>query len=210
MAQPAGRDAELIESKRKLASGRYLRNAWYVAAWADDLGDGQVLGRTILKEPVVLYRMANGEVAAIQNRCSHRFAPLSMGKIVGGNRLQCPYHGLEFDASGACVLNPHGNKHIPSRAHIRGFPVTEKHKAIWIWMGDQPADPAKVPDFSMHGQRAGVVHDQARPHHDQGQLRIDHRQPARPQPHVLFCTTASSATPTRSNPISPSTSTAMT
>jgi vanillate O-demethylase monooxygenase subunit len=149
MAQPAGRDAELIESKRKLASGRYLRNAWYVAAWSDDLGDGQVLGRTILKEPVVIYRMGDGEVAAIQDRCSHRFAPLSMGKIVGGSRLQCPYHGLEFDASGACVLNPHGNKHIPSRAHIRGFPVTEKHKAIWVWMGDQPADPSKVPDFSV-------------------------------------------------------------
>ncbi len=59
MAQPAGRDAELIESKRKLASGRYLRNAWYVAAWSDDLGDGQVLGRTILKEPVVA--LSHGE-----------------------------------------------------------------------------------------------------------------------------------------------------
>ena len=99
------RDASLVESKKKLVSGTYLRNAWYVAAWSDDLGDGGVLGRTILKEPVVLYRMANGEVAAIQDRCSHRFAPLSMGKIVGGDRLQCPYHGLEFNAAGQCVLN---------------------------------------------------------------------------------------------------------
>ena len=149
MVQPAGREADVLESKRKLASGRYLRNAWYVAAWSDDLAEGQVLGRTILKEPVALYRTANGSVAAIQDRCSHRFAPLSMGKVVGGDRIQCAYHGLEYNGSGHCVLNPHGNKHISSRAHIRGFPVTEKHKAIWIWMGDQPADPSKVPDFSV-------------------------------------------------------------
>ena len=144
-----GRDAELVASKKNLASGTYLRNAWYVAAWSDELGDGGVLGRTILKEPVVLYRTANGAAAAIQDRCSHRFAPLSMGKVVAGDRLQCPYHGLEFNASGQCVLNPHGNKHIPARAHIRSFPVIEKHKAIWLWMGDRPADHSKVPDFSV-------------------------------------------------------------
>jgi vanillate O-demethylase monooxygenase subunit len=47
------------------------------------------------------------------------------------------------------VLNPHGTKNIPPRARVRSYPTTEKHKAIWIWMGDKPADPAKVPDFSV-------------------------------------------------------------
>ena len=93
-------------------------------------------GRTILKEPVVFYRQANGEVVALEDRCAHRFAPLSMGHIVGGDRIQCPYHGLEYDKTGACVLQPHGNKNIPSRAGVKSYPVTEKHKAIWIWMGD--------------------------------------------------------------------------
>jgi phenylpropionate dioxygenase-like ring-hydroxylating dioxygenase large terminal subunit len=149
MTQANGLDAELLESKKKLISGAYLRNAWYVAAWSDDLADGALLARTILKEPVVLYRKADGNVAALQDRCPHRFAPLSMGKIVKGDCVQCPYHGLEFDASGACVLNPHGTKNIPPRARVRAYPVTEKHKAIWIWMGDRAADPSKVPDFSV-------------------------------------------------------------
>ena len=149
MAGANGLDAELIESKKKMISGTYLRNAWYVAAWSDDLADGPLLARTILKEPVVLYRKSDGHVAALQDRCPHRFAPLSMGKIVNGDCIQCPYHGLEFDASGACVLNPHGTKNIPPRARVRSYPVTEKHKAIWIWMGEEPADPAKVPDFSV-------------------------------------------------------------
>jgi phenylpropionate dioxygenase-like ring-hydroxylating dioxygenase large terminal subunit len=137
------------ENKKKMITGTYLRNAWYVAGWCDDLADGQLLARTILKEPIVFYRKPDGSVVALQDRCPHRFAPLSMGKIVDGDRVQCPYHGLEFGPSGACMLNPHGNKHIPPRARVRSYPVVEKHKAIWIWMGDRPADPAKVPDFSV-------------------------------------------------------------
>jgi phenylpropionate dioxygenase-like ring-hydroxylating dioxygenase large terminal subunit len=149
MTRAAELDSELLDSKKKMVSGMYLRNAWYVAAWSDDLADGQLLPRTILKQPVVLYRKSDGNVAALEDRCPHRFAPLHMGKIVNGDAVQCPYHGLEFDSSGACVLNPHGTKNIPPRARVRSYPVTEKHKAIWIWMGEREPDLAKVPDFSV-------------------------------------------------------------
>src|SRR5262249_39713320 len=134
MTRATGLGTDLVESKKKMISGDYLRNAWYVAAWSDDLGDGGVHGKTILKEPVVLYRKGDGDVAARQDRCPHRFAPLSMGKVINGDRIQCPYHGLEFGPSGACALNPHGTKNIPPRARVRSYPVLEKHKAIWIWM----------------------------------------------------------------------------
>ena len=144
-----GHDAALVESKKQLITGTYLRNAWYCAGWSETLGDNAVLGITILKEPVVVYRQGNGEVAALEDRCAHRFAPLSMGAVIGGNRIRCPYHGLEYDKTGACVLQPHGNKNIPSRAKVKSYPVVEKHKAIWVWMGDQTADPAKVPDFGV-------------------------------------------------------------
>jgi phenylpropionate dioxygenase-like ring-hydroxylating dioxygenase large terminal subunit len=149
MTRATDLDTALFDSKKKMISGTYLRNAWYVAAWADELADGRLLARTILREPIVLYRRSDGNVAALQDRCPHRFAPLHMGKIVRGDCVQCPYHGLEFDSSGACVLNPHGTKNIPPRARVRSYPVTEKHKAIWIWMGEQSPDPAKVPDFSV-------------------------------------------------------------
>ena len=144
-----GHDAALAESKKSLASNTYLRNAWYCVAWSDELGDGGVLGRTVLKEPVVVYREANGNVSALEDRCPHRFAPLSMGKVLHGDHLQCPYHGLEFDRTGACVLNPHGDKRIPSRAKVKSYPAVEKHKAIWVWMGDKAADESAVPDFSV-------------------------------------------------------------
>ncbi len=134
--------------RQDLISAEYVRNAWYVAAWSDGLAEGQLVARTIMGEPIVLYRKADGAVAAIEDRCPHRFAPLSMGKVIG-DRIQCPYHGLEFDGSGACVRNPHGSKNIPPRARVRGYPVIEKHKAVWIWMGAEPADAGKVPDFSV-------------------------------------------------------------
>jgi phenylpropionate dioxygenase-like ring-hydroxylating dioxygenase large terminal subunit len=146
-------NVELPENRKKMISGTWLRNAWYVAAWSDDLVSGQLLGRTILKQPVVFYRKSNGDVAALADVCPHRFAPLHMGKIIPGDGVRCPYHGLEFDSSGACIRNPHGARnganHIPARANIRSYPAIEKHKAIWIWMGDQPADDAKVPDFGV-------------------------------------------------------------
>ena len=143
--------ADGAKPQQEMISGAYLRNAWYVAAWSDELGDGKLLARTLMNEPVVvLYRKSNGEVAAIEDRCAHRFAPLSMGKIVGGDRIQCPYHGLEFDGSGACVRNPHGAKNIPVRAKVKGCPVIEKHKVVWYpWMGSAPADAGKIPDFSV-------------------------------------------------------------
>ena len=83
-----GHDAALIESKKKLVSGTYLHNAWYVAAWADELAGGKIIGRTFLNEPVVIYREGNGKLVALDDRCPHRFAPLSMGQVLDGNRIQ--------------------------------------------------------------------------------------------------------------------------
>ena len=149
MTQSPQRQNSGARLRQELIDGSYVRNAWYVAAWSDDVGDGKLVPRTIMDEPIVLYRKADGAVAAIEDRCAHRFAPLHMGKIVGGDRIQCPYHGLEYDHTGACVLNPHGAKNIPSRARVQSYPVIEQHKAVWIWMGGAPADPAKVPDFGV-------------------------------------------------------------
>lgn len=125
----------------------YLRNAWYAAAWGNEVAAGQLLARTFLDQPVVLYRDEAGKPVALADRCPHRFAPLSKGKIID-NAIQCPYHGLRFGSSGACVHNPHGS--IPRAAHVASFPLLEKYGLIWIWMGDpDEADPAKLPDFSI-------------------------------------------------------------
>jgi vanillate O-demethylase monooxygenase subunit len=133
----------------------FIRDAWYCAGFTDDLQPGALKPITILGEPVVLYRQAGGAATALQDRCPHRFAPLSMGKVCDGE-VQCPYHGLRFDATGQCSHNPHGDGSIPKAAKVRSYPLTERHGALWIWMGDAAqADPARLPDFSETDEREG-------------------------------------------------------
>lgn len=126
---------------------KYLKNVWYVAAWDHEVSPSQALGRTILNERIALFRKGDGVVQAVADRCPHRFAPLSMGKVVGDS-LQCAYHGLEFNGQGACSRNPQGDGTIPRAAKVRSYPVVERYSIVWIWMGDaDKADDTLIPDF---------------------------------------------------------------
>lgn len=123
----------------------FLRNSWYVAAWDREVS-GTPLARTLLGEPLVLYRTPAGEAVALEDRCCHRHLPLSMGRLEG-DRLRCGYHGLLFDASGKCVEIP-GQASIPPQAVVRAYPLVEKYRWVWIWMGDPAkADPALIPNW---------------------------------------------------------------
>ena len=123
----------------------FVRNAWYVAAWAHEVAQAP-LARTILGEDIVLYRKPDGAVVALENRCCHRHLPLSLGRVEGAD-LRCGYHGYRFDSSGACVEIP-GQTQIPTQALVRSWPVVERWKWIWIWTGDPAlADPAAIPDL---------------------------------------------------------------
>jgi vanillate O-demethylase monooxygenase subunit len=123
----------------------YVRNAWYVAAWDHEI-TRSLKRRIVLDEPVVLFRTESGKPVALEDRCCHRQAPLSMGKLVG-NVVHCPYHGLQFDSTGKCIKVPSQDM-VPASARVRAFPVVEKNHWIWIWMGDPAkADPARIEDF---------------------------------------------------------------
>lgn len=126
----------------------YLRETWYVAAWTSELKPGAMLRRRLLDEFYVLLRDPSGQPVALVDRCPHRFAPLSMGKLIAdGTVIQCPYHGLQFDLEGNCVRNPHGDGRVP-RCKVPAMPVVEKYSAAWIWMGaPESADPDLIPDF---------------------------------------------------------------
>lgn len=123
----------------------FVRNAWYVAAWDHEI-TRSLKRRILLDEPVVLYRTDTGKPVALEDRCCHRQAPLSMGKLIG-NVVKCPYHGLEFDSSGKCVKVPSQDT-VPASARVRAYPLIEKNHWLWIWMGDPAkADPALIEDF---------------------------------------------------------------
>jgi phenylpropionate dioxygenase-like ring-hydroxylating dioxygenase large terminal subunit len=125
----------------------YLRNAWYVIAWDDEVAAGETFHRRVLGEDVLLVRDEEGAVRALRNRCPHRFAPLHVGKLAP-NSVTCAYHGLRFNLSGACIHNPQGDHTIPANAVVQAYPIAAKDLLLWIWMGDPTkADPAQIPDF---------------------------------------------------------------
>ncbi len=123
----------------------FLKNAWYCAGWDHELSMGRhaLLQRRIAGEELVLYRQLNGGVVAMEDRCAHRQAPLSLGRKEG-DALRCMYHGMRFAPNGQCTEIP-GQTQIPEQAKVRVFPVVEKDNWIWVWMGDAAkADPALI------------------------------------------------------------------
>jgi vanillate O-demethylase monooxygenase subunit len=127
-------------------NGEFLVNCWYVAAWDQDLIDGRMLARTILEKPLLIYRGDSGRVVALDDRCCHRAAPLSMGRLEG-DCVRCMYHGMKFDPTGKCIEIP-GQERIPPKLGVRSYPVEERDHLVWIWMGDPAlADPDLIIDY---------------------------------------------------------------
>jgi vanillate O-demethylase monooxygenase subunit len=122
----------------------WVKNAWYVAAWSHEIAPGSVKAFTIVDQPLALWRKADGEAVVFEDRCCHRFAPLSLGRVEGDD-LRCMYHGMKFASDGRCIEIP-GQPQIPKSACVRRYPALERGGWLWVWMGDAAkADPAQVP-----------------------------------------------------------------
>lgn len=135
----------------------FLRNTWYMVGWESELSTGFV-HRRIAGEEMLVYRLADGSIAAIQDRCPHRFVPLHRGRQVGDS-IECGYHGLCFGADGRCVKNPVEGALIPKAAKVRSFPAVARYGGLWVWPGDAAeADPSLIVDLSflVDPQRATV------------------------------------------------------
>lgn len=123
----------------------FVRNAWYVAAWEDKIPH-DMLSVEVLGERILIFRMSDGQYAALEDACPHRKVPLSMGRR-HGDTIECGYHGLTFDCSGACVVSP-STRSIPPAAKVKSYPVHARYGLVWIWMGASvEADPTAIIDI---------------------------------------------------------------
>ncbi|AFY91877.1 aromatic ring-hydroxylating oxygenase subunit alpha [Chamaesiphon minutus] len=121
-----------------------FRKFWYpVIPTADLLGSPQPF--TLLGQKIVLWLDAEGKPAAAKDRCCHRSAQLSLGKVVNG-AIACPYHGWQFDSSGRCVCVPQlKDVGIPAAARIETYRCTEKYGYAWVCL-DEPI--AEIPHIA--------------------------------------------------------------
>ena len=99
-------------------------NAWYAAAWDADVKPA-LLPRTICGKHVVMYRKADGSVAALEDACWHRLVPLSKGRLEG-DTVVCGYHGLKYNAQGRCTFMPSQETINPS-ACVRAYQIGRAH-----------------------------------------------------------------------------------
>jgi len=130
------------ETKGHVSVARLAR-FWYVACQSAELRN-EPLARSVLGVPLVLFRGQGGKAAALLDRCPHRNVPLSLGRVVAGGRLECAYHGWQFENGGRCV-------HIPGLLGVeskeRRAPaaaVREQDGFVWVYP-DLDAQPDGEP-----------------------------------------------------------------
>ncbi len=120
-------------------NGIFLKNLWYVAFYGGDLKKGKLVPKEILGEKIVFGRSNSGEVFALKDNCPHRGVPLSCGWF-DGERIQCCYHGWEFDTKGICqnipALAPDTNIQV-SKIKAPNYPCREVNGVVWIYMPDK-------------------------------------------------------------------------
>jgi phenylpropionate dioxygenase-like ring-hydroxylating dioxygenase large terminal subunit len=133
-----------LEAEADLARCGALKDFWYVACLSSELKPGQLLSRTVLGTPLVVFRDAAGKPAALLDRCLHRNARLSAGDCFEG-KVGCPYHGWVYDASGACV-------DIPSLGPTQAGALLDAQGHAAAGLKLRPADVGRLPSFPTREQ----------------------------------------------------------
>jgi len=114
-----------------------MKNHWYIACASSRLAKTPV-GCRVFDEPIALYRDADGQAHALEDRCCHRGVQLSRGCVTGQGRLACQYHGWEYDGTGRCVHVPSfvEGTAVPAAFKVRSYPTLEQDHYLWVWMGE--------------------------------------------------------------------------
>lgn len=124
-----------------------IPNQWYVVMDSAQVRDKPV-GVTRLGEKLVFWRDGSGKISCLRDLCAHRGVELSKGQVLG-DCIQCPFHGFEYDVSGAGRRIPANGQGAPVPANFRvhSYPTYEAHGLIWIWWGETPPADLQPPRF---------------------------------------------------------------
>lgn len=123
-----------------------IRNQWYAVLSSKELKD-KPIGLTRFGEKLVMWRTEEG-IACLGDKCAHRGASLSRGKIVE-KHIQCPFHGFQYDSTGRAVLIPANGKKakVPENFKVKSYKVQEKQGFIFMFYGDAEKATSEPPFF---------------------------------------------------------------
>ena len=125
-----------------------IPDQWYAVLESREVPRGRPVGVIRLGEKLVFWRDARGQVICQRDQCAHRGAALSKGNVVGDN-VECPFHGLRYDATGRCQLIPANGRitPVPERFRVHTYPTEEAHGFVWLWWGEPREDLPPLPWF---------------------------------------------------------------
>ncbi|TMC01010.1 MAG: aromatic ring-hydroxylating dioxygenase subunit alpha [Chloroflexi bacterium] len=119
---------------------------WHPIARVEDLAGGGPMAARLLGEDIVLWR-SDGDYHAWRDLCVHRGTRLSLGRVVDGARLECPYHGWTYATDGRCVLMPaHPEQAPPAKACVTAYRAAAAHGVVWVTLG---GGATKIPKFGL-------------------------------------------------------------
>ena len=116
---------------------------WFQVGWSDTLRPGSLRGVRHFGRDFTLFRGEDGQLGVLDDICPHLGARFSIGGCVRGNAVRCPYHGWEFDRTGACTAIDYAEK-IPKKARVPSFSVAERYGLIFMYR-NEAGEPAPYP-----------------------------------------------------------------
>lgn len=125
-----------------------IKNQWYAVLDSKELKVNKPVGVTRFSEKLVFWRDELNNISCIFDKCCHRGASLSLGKI-HHNHIECPFHGFLYDSSGKVTRIPANgkNKAVPSSFKVNSYLAREAYGFIWVWYGEQKEDVPEIPFF---------------------------------------------------------------
>ena len=125
-----------------------IKNMWYAILDSKEVPKAKPIGLTRFSQKIVLWRDQKGTVNCIFDKCCHRGASLSHGKVVK-DHVECPFHGFQYDPTGKVIVIPaNGSKTpVPDRYRVNAYEVREAYGLIWLWYGDQKSNLPEIPFF---------------------------------------------------------------
>lgn len=125
-----------------------INNQWYVVLDSKQLKKNKLIGVTRLSDKLVFWRDESNDVHCIFDKCCHRGASLSAGKVLD-NHIECPFHGFQYDSSGKVTCIPANGKDasVPDNYKVNAYLVREAYGFIWLWYSDEQKDIPEIPFF---------------------------------------------------------------
>ena len=125
------------------------QEAWYPIYFVSDLDKSKLARFTLLEQDLVIWWDKSADTWRVfEDKCPHRLAPLSEGRVNERGLLECPYHGWGFSGEGNCEVipqQPEGQAHTSNRACVRSYPTAIAQGLLFVYPGEQNARHTPVP-----------------------------------------------------------------